>query len=100
MRATDIIRSVLDLIDQVHDGHSHSQSAPELLPTPNADGELVSRFRQIHQVLANRNAPTDYSNTPNETVTDVESVTTDVGGGPNGIKHPKDIRIKDPRGYE
>ncbi len=40
------------------------------------------------------------TNTPNETVTDVASVTTDVGGGPNGIKHPKDIRVKDPRGYE
>lgn len=100
MRATDVIRSVLDLIDRVDGGHSHRQSAPELLPTPNADGELVSRFRQIHQVLANRNVATEYSNTPNETVTDVESVTTDVGGGPNGIKHPKDIRIKDPRGYE
>lgn len=100
MRATDVIRSVLDLIDQVDGGRGHQQSAPELLPTPNADGELVSRFRQIHQVLANRNAATEYSNTPNETVTDVASVTTDVGGGPNGIKHPKDIRIKDPRGYE
>jgi hypothetical protein len=50
-------------------------------------------------VLANRDAPTQYSNTPNEIVTDVASVTTDVGGGPNGIKHPDDIRVKDPRGY-
>jgi hypothetical protein len=99
MRATDIIRSVLDLIDQVDGGSSHPQSAPKLLPTPNSDGELVSRFRQIYQVLANRNTPTEYSNTPNETVTDVASVTTDVGGGPNGIKHPDDIRVKDPRGY-
>jgi hypothetical protein len=100
MRATDLIRNVLDLIDQIDGGHSYKQSAPELLPTPNADGELVSRFRQIHQVLANRDTATQYSNTPNEIVTDVASVTTDVGGGPNGIKHPKDIRVKDPRGYE
>lgn len=97
MQATDIIRQILDLIDQID--KSNSQSAPDLLPTPNEDGELVSRFKQIHQILANRNAPTEFSNTPNEIVTDVSSVTTDVGGGPNGIKHPDDIRVKDPRGY-
>jgi hypothetical protein len=99
MRSTDIIRSVLDLIDQVDGGSSHPQSAPKLLPTYNNDGELVSRFRQIYQILDNKDTPTEYSNTPVETVTDVASVTTDVGGGPNGIKHPDDIRVKDPRGY-
>ena len=99
MRATDVIRSVLDLIDQMDSGEAHSQSSPKLLPTYNDDSELVSRFRQIYQILDNRNTPTEYSNTPNEIVTDVESVTTDVGGGPNGIKHPDDIRVKDPRGY-
>ncbi len=99
MRATDVIRSVLDLIDQMDTGSGHRQNPPELLPTYNDDGELVSRFRQIYQILDNRNTPTEYSNTPNETVTDIESVTTDVGGGPNGIKHPDDIRVKDPRGY-
>jgi hypothetical protein len=100
MRATDVIRSVLDLIDQMDTGETYRQSSPELLTTYNNDSELVSRFRQIYQILDNKDTPTEYSNTPNETVTDVESVTTDVGGGPNGIKHPKDIRIKDPRGYE
>jgi hypothetical protein len=100
MRATDVIRSVLDLIDQVDGSPSHKQSAPELLPTYNADGELVSRFQQIYKVLANRNSSAEYSNTPNEIVTDIASVTTDVGGGPNKIKHPADIRIKDLRGYE
>lgn len=97
MQATDIIRQILDLIDQID--KSNAQSAPDLLPTPNKDGELVSRFKQIHQILANRNAPTEFSNTPNEIVTDASSVTTDVGGGPNGIKHPDDIRVKDPRGF-
>ena len=105
MRATDIMRSMLDLLDQIdqvshHDQNNFKQSAPELLSTPNEDGELVSRFRQIHQILAAKNDPKDYSNTPNEVVTSVASVTTDVGGGPNGIKHPADIRVKDPRGYE
>lgn len=99
MQATDIIRQILDLIDQIDRANSNSQSAHDLLPTPNDDGELVSRFKQIHQILANRNAPTEFSNSPNEIVTGVKSVTTDVGGGPNGIKHPDDIRVKDPRGF-
>lgn len=100
MRGTDVIRAILDLIDQIEDSKTgYSQTAPDLLPTPNDDGELVSRFRQIHQVLASRDMPTQYSNTPVEIVTDVPSVTTDVGGGPNGIKHPDDIRVKDPRGF-
>lgn len=97
MSSTDIIRSVLDLIDQLD--AQQNQQTPALLPTPNEDGELVSRFKQIYTILANKNNPTVYSNSPNEIVTDVGSVTTDVGGGPNGIKNPDDIRIKDPRGY-
>lgn len=99
MRATDVIRGVLDLIDSI-DNKETGQAAPELLPTPNDDGELVSRFKQIYFILANKDNPTEYSNSPNEIVTDVSSVTTDVGGGPNGIKHPDDIRIKDPRGFQ
>lgn len=96
MQATDVIRQLLDLIDQINKQNS---STSDLLPTPNEDGELVSRFKQIHDILSNRNAPTDFSNSPNEVVTGVSSVTTDVGGGPNGIKHPDDIRVKDPRGF-
>lgn len=93
MRATDIIRKVLDLIDEV-DAPANSQPVAKT-----DDGELVSRFKQIYAVLANKNNNVQYSNSPNEIVTDVSSVTTDVGGGPNGIKHPADIRIKDPRAY-
>jgi hypothetical protein len=99
MRATDIVRDVLDLIDKIECQELQGQEQPDLLVTPNADGELVSRFRQIQQILSQKDAPTEYTNSPNEVVTGVASVTTDVGGGPNGIKHPDDIRVKDPRGY-
>lgn len=97
MRATDVIRNVLDLFDSIDD----PMDSPVVTATVPDDGsgELVSRFRQIYQILANKENPTEYSNTPNEVVTDVASVTTDVGGGPNRIKHPDDIRIKDPRGF-
>lgn len=100
MQTTDIIRRLLDIIDEVESAKTPKEPAPpELLPTYNDDGELVSRFKQIYAILSTKDNTGEYSNTPNETVTDIESVTADVGGGPNGIKNPKDIRVKDPRGY-
>jgi hypothetical protein len=93
MRTTDIIRSVLDLIDQVE----VKQDTP--IELPNEPGEQTSRFKQIYAMMSNRGQG-DYSNTPNEVVTDVDAVTTLAGGGVNGPKHPADIRVKDPRGFE
>jgi len=89
MRTTDIIRSVLDLIDQVE----VKQDTP--IEIPNEPGEQTSRFKQIFAMLSNRGQG-EYSNTPNEIVADVDSVTTNAGGGLNGPKHPHDIRVKDP----
>ena len=93
MRTTDIIRSVLDLIDQVEVKQDTS------IELPNEPGEQTSRFKQIYAMLSNRGQG-EYSNTPNEIVADVDAVTTDAGGGLNGPKHPADIRVKDPRGFE
>ena len=92
MRTTDIIRSVLDLIDQVE----VKQDTP--IEIPNEPGEQTSRFKQIFAMLSNRGQG-EYSNTPNEIVADVDSVTTNAGGGVNGPKHPADIRVKDPTDY-
>jgi hypothetical protein len=93
MRTTDIIRSVLDLIDQVEVKQDTS------IEIPNESGEQTSRFKQIFAMLSNRGQG-EYSNTPNEIVADVDAVTTLAGGGINGPKHPADIRVKDPRGFE
>ena len=93
MRTTEIIRSVLDLIDQIE----VKQDTP--IEIPNEPGEQTSRFKQIFAMLSNRGQG-EYSNTPNEVVTDVDSVTTLAGGGLNGPKDPADIRVKDPRGFE
>jgi len=41
-----------------------------------------------------------YDNEPTEIVADIDSVTSDAGGGVNAPRHPDDIRVKDPRGYE
>jgi len=95
MRAQDIIRAVLDLIDQ----DVEPQGPTLTVDTPPEQGEPVaSRFRQIFAMLDN---PTDSSiaNSPNEVVAPVSAVTTDAGGGVNGPKHPHDIRVKDPSAY-
>ena len=94
MRATDIIRAVLDLLDNAEenknlDAEVHVQQ----------NNEPDDRFKQILAMLdADSFGP--LANSPNEVVADVDSVTTLAGGGVNGPKHPDDIRVKDPRGYE
>lgn len=94
MRATDIIRNVLDLIDAV------DNPSPEVQVVVQQNNEKESRFKQILAQLSQKDAELPYANTPNEVVSGIASVTTDAGGGVNGPKHPADIRIKDPRGFE
>jgi len=96
MRAQDIIRAVLDLLDQQDDEVKVDVDTV----VPNEPGEQNSRFKQIFHMLSQRNAPKPYSNSPRDAIEDIESVTTNAGGGWNGPKHIDDIRIKDPRGYE
>ena len=101
MRATDLIRAVLDLIDQTEKVQSvDSQQEIEIDLLPNEPGEQTSRFKQILQLLSQRERGEQYSNSPRDAVADIEAVTVLAGGGLNGSKHPDDIRIKDPRGYE
>jgi hypothetical protein len=95
MRAQDVIRAVLDMIDtQEEDVRVDVDSV-----LPNEPGEQTSRFKQIFHMLSQRNRPKPYSNSPRDAVADIDAVTTLAGGGVNGPKHPDDIRVKDPRGY-
>jgi hypothetical protein len=87
LRATEIVRSILDLLDKLEQ--------PQTSFEPGSD-DTDSRFRQIYAILQNRKP---VSTEPNETVSGVDSVTTLAGGGVNGPKHSDDIRVKDPRGY-
>lgn len=96
MRAQDIIRAVLDILDQ--DEEEVRVDVDTVVP--NEPGEQTSRFKQIFHMLSQRNRPEPYSNSPRDAVADIEAVTTLAGGGVNGSKHPADIRIKDPRGFE
>jgi len=101
MRATDIVRQVLDLLDQVEGQHDIE---PGVIPDDETCGAeqgepIAGRFKQIFAMLDNPSQG-PLANSPNEVVADVDAVTTLAGGGMNGPKDPADIRVKDPRGFE
>jgi hypothetical protein len=94
MRVTEIIRNILDLIDQI-DNKPQVPKADEAVPTDQFYDDEIRRLRQIAD-LDNNQQVTQYSNTPKEEYAGIEAVTTAAGGGPNKPKHPHDIRVKDP----
>lgn len=99
MRATDIVRQVLDLLDEIEGPHDIEA---EVVPDETCGAEqgepIAGRFKQIFAMLDNPSKG-PLANSPNEVIADIDSVTTLAGGGVNGPKHPDDIRVKDPRGY-
>jgi len=80
MKATEIIRGVLDLIDQV-------ECAQQENPVDVIGGEFAQLFAQMTAT-----PPQGYDNSPEPHVQDIHSVTTNAGGGLNGPKNPADIR--------
>ena len=79
MRATEIIRGVLDLIDQVECAQQQQEQPVQ--------GEFAQLFAQMST------EPQGYDNSPDPHVQGVEAVTTAAGlGGWNGPKNPSDIR--------
>ena len=94
MKATDIIRNILDLIDNIDDPKPVA-TAEIIASAPASD---INHFKQIID-LVSQNPPVQYSNEPDEHYANVDSVTVDAGGGVNGPKHPHDIRVKDPSAY-
>jgi len=75
MRATDLIRHVLDLIDKIES--SGPIEAPE--------AEVVEKKERATR-------KTKHANTPDEVEFGVDLITKEMGGGPNKPKHPADIR--------
>lgn len=122
MRAKDIIRNIIDLIDDIDGGGTPSVSiainstpvdtsttSPVVIAqsqeTGEGDDEFASddirRFKQIIDLAANNNTGnlSPFSNAPNEQYADINAVTTDAGGGVNGPKHPSDQRVQHPSLY-
>ncbi len=86
MRATEIIRSILDLIDHI-DIEQKPESSVEIID----QHDDTRRFRQIFDLLSAEKNQT-YNNSPDVVVAGIESVTSAAGGGLNGPKNPADIR--------
>ena len=96
MRATEFIRDLLDVIDKVDADLKMNKDETEKLP-PEEGETVANRFNSVFKMIQAKNTQKQYPNSPNEIITDIDSVTTDAGGAQ---VHPDDIRVKDPRGYE
>jgi hypothetical protein len=97
MKASDIIRGVLDMLDNIESAQNptvsisinaepHQAESVDQEPLP----DELARIKQIAGLM--KNDAQTYANEPSEQIADIESVTTDAGGGVNGPKHPSDIR--------
>jgi len=84
MRTTDLIRAILDLIDQIE----QRPEAGGVATVPASDD--IRRFQQIAG-LQNPDTRT-LANEPAEAYADMAAVTINAGGGANGPKNPADIR--------
>jgi hypothetical protein len=96
MRATEVIRGILDIIDKMDDSvdePSVEVSVVEPTDDPIVTGVDTNRFKHIFAMLdAERSNPPMYSNSPNAVVADIDAVTCDAGGGWNGPKNPADMK--------
>ncbi len=109
MRAADIIRNLLDLMDEIDcpkrfamptamPAHAELEiiipaDDPAMSPVENPLTKPADQnhFKQILDLITKERGKM-YSNSPAEVVAGIESVTTHAGGGWNGPKNPADIR--------
>ena len=97
MRATEIIRGVLDLIDQIDCEQQPAGDAEVSMPVvqqeedPIITGVDTNRFKQIFDIISAERKQ-QYDNSPAEVVAGIDAVTTNAGGGLNGPKNPADIK--------
>ncbi len=103
MRANEIIRGILDLIDNIEGGNSQPTvsiaigstpipDTPEMLEPEDCEHDDIRRFKQIVDLANDEGELSPFSNSPNEKYAGIEAVTSDAGGGVNGPKHPADIK--------
>lgn len=80
MRATEIIRNVLELIDKIECSTADTSQDP-----------ISGGFAEIFATMSAEKQ--GYDNSPDPHVQGIDSVTTSAGlGGTNGPKNPADIR--------
>lgn len=93
MRVAEIIRQVLDVIDQAEASQAEAEQPVEDMGYTDHD---IKRFKQIAGLTTDK----QYSTEPKEQYMDIDSVTVDAGAdGWQGTKHPADIRGEHPSLY-
>ena len=95
MRATDIIRNVLDMIDGIEEPEETGVDATVTIAVPSPE----NRFKQVMDLISSEKSSCNLANSPDEKYASIDAVTVNAGGGVNGPKHPTDIRIKDATPY-
>jgi len=91
MRVSEIIRQVLDVIDQ-----AEAQAAEQPVEELGYTEKDIKRFRQIAGLTTDK----QYSTEPNEQYMDINAVTVDAGADQwQGTKDPADIRGEHPSLY-
>ena len=89
MDATEIIKGFIEVLNRIQDRDQEVENQMK------ADGD--DRPSQIQDLKSSE--PTSYSNSPQDKIADIDSVTINAGGGVNGPKHPSDIRGEHPSMY-
>lgn len=99
MRAQDLIRSVLDLLDK-HDNHEAELEVDNAAPPEDQTKHTndANRFKQVFDLMQ-KERKSDIANSPNVAYADHDAVTINAGGGVNGPKNPADIRTNAPSMY-
>lgn len=97
MRVQEIIRGILDILDNAEQQQTIPRQA-EKVPDEKIYDDEVRRFRQIVD-LADQGEQTEYSNTPKEEYAGLDAVTDAAGGGIQIPKDPADIRGEHPSLY-
>jgi hypothetical protein len=91
MRVSEIIRQVLDVIDQVE-----AQAAEQPVEDMGYSEQDIKRFRQIAGLTTDK----QYNTEPNEQYMDIDAVTVDAGADSwQGTKDPADIKGEHPSLY-
>lgn len=95
MKAHEIIRGVLDLIDQFDEPQDNTVTVipvDQELPAEEFYNDAIRRFKQIAGIIDQNETDQLYANAPSEKYSELNAVTKDAGGGLNEPKHPSDIR--------
>lgn len=87
MRAVDLIRGILDLIDR----DTPKVSVTTVTSEPKGS-EQDRRMNQVADLLSDPFTAPTLANAPDPKIADIDSVTVDAGGGMHEPKEPEDIR--------